>query len=548
MTGIEEARTYLPWWVVWGPLVVRLPLVFLSSLGIAWLAGVISAWPLRGAKDLSWAERARLAYPVRQVAVRVTVLLCVLPAFLTDSLGGQLCPMSNGLLTILTGMTGYFASAIVFFFAERLIRQGRLPFSAWARGLVVYWLFFAPVLLIALFFVPFMPDTFNITTFVLFAIAVGVVIFSSVGGGLLIGRIVGLIRPAPEHLRDLVEEVARQRSVRVRAVYVFPSLSAQALAWPALKCVAFSSTALEILNDEELSAVTAHELAHLTESRSMMAGRMAFLLPLLPLLIAVPLVKVIGLLFFMGILLVGIILASRFSLRLSQSLERRADRIALEKEKDSGIFASVLEKIHESNLIPVVEPGQGLTHPHLYDRLVAAGSPPEYSRPNPPNMKRVRLSFTASLILMCCLWLGISFCYLDEGSQMNAISVAALNGPENDLSSLAHSAWSKQNIAKSAAFYRAASETNLTRVDLPANAALTLAYLDRLEEAEQFVHEAERRLAAGGGGNQQQIDNAWDAIRMFRQLREFRHQVRPRRITGGVAAIDHRLIDANNLQ
>ncbi len=28
MTWIEETRTFLPWWVVWGPVVVRLPLVF----------------------------------------------------------------------------------------------------------------------------------------------------------------------------------------------------------------------------------------------------------------------------------------------------------------------------------------------------------------------------------------------------------------------------------------------------------------------------------------------------------------------------------------
>jgi hypothetical protein len=53
--------------------------------------------------------------------------------------------------------------------------------------------------------------------------------------------------------------------------------------------------------------------------------------------------------------------------------------------------------------------------------------------------------------------------------------------------------------------------------------------LDRLEEAELFAREAERRLAAGGRGTQQMIDNAWEAIKRFKELKQVPQQRRPRR-------------------
>jgi len=113
--------------------------------------------------------------------------------------------------------------------------------------------------------------------------------------------------------------------------------------------------------------------------------------------------------------------------------------------------------------------------------------------------------------------------YMDSGSQPNLISTAVTNGSEHDLHGLAFSAWTNSRIGESAAFYCAANETNQTAADLSAKAATSLAILDRCEKAEQFAHEAERRLATGGRGAQYQINNAWEAIESCKQRQLILH-------------------------
>ncbi|HEV3384610.1 MAG TPA: M48 family metalloprotease, partial [Gemmata sp.] len=275
MTGIEEARTYLPWWVVWGPLVVRLPFLFVMSFLVASLAAIVTGWPLRKAKDESWVTRARLAYPVRMASGRINLVMLLIPALILNFFSGQLCPIPNDLLTLLTGITCYSGSAIAFFFAERRIRQGCFTFVGFLRNVLFYWLFFGPSLLVFLCFIPFMPQTFNDTAVVLFFTATGLIVFFSVGGGLFVARILRLAKPAPKRLREIVEKVSVSMGVHVRGSYVVHAPVVQALAWPFLKCVAFTSTALELLDDDEVAAICAHEVAHLSESRLMNAGRIS---------------------------------------------------------------------------------------------------------------------------------------------------------------------------------------------------------------------------------------------------------------------------------
>jgi hypothetical protein len=40
-----------------------------------------------------------------------------------------------------------------------------------------------------------------------------------------------------------------------------------------------------------------------------------------------------------------------------------------------------LARLHEDNLVPAVVAQQHSTHPHLYDRLIAAGVTPDFPRP-----------------------------------------------------------------------------------------------------------------------------------------------------------------------
>src|SRR5207248_490847 len=80
----------------------------------------------------------------------------------------------------------------------------------------------------------------------------------------------------------------------------------------------------------------------------------------------------------------GWLLAVVLLRRLGRRMEERADREARVYEGDPGTYARALEKLYEANVLPVVLRGKRTVHPHLYDRLVAAGTTPAYPRPAAP--------------------------------------------------------------------------------------------------------------------------------------------------------------------
>jgi Zn-dependent protease with chaperone function len=70
--------------------------------------------------------------------------------------------------------------------------------------------------------------------------------------------------------------------------------------------------------------------------------------------------------------------------QLSHRLEVRADAVAHSNEPDSGVYARALTRLYEDALAPAVNARESATHPHLYDRLLAAGVTPDFPRPEPP--------------------------------------------------------------------------------------------------------------------------------------------------------------------
>jgi hypothetical protein len=63
--------------------------------------------------------------------------------------------------------------------------------------------------------------------------------------------------------------------------------------------------------------------------------------------------------------------------------------------------------MYEGNLVPAVLRGRRLTHPHLYDRLVAAGLAPAYPRPAPPSETRAALAAVASVVVALAACAGL---------------------------------------------------------------------------------------------------------------------------------------------
>ena len=67
---------------------------------------------------------------------------------------------------------------------------------------------------------------------------------------------------------------------------------------------------------------------------------------------------------------------------------KRADALSSANEGESGTYARALEHLYQLNLVPAVVRQKHAVHPHLYDRLLAAGVVPAYPRPSPPSRWR----------------------------------------------------------------------------------------------------------------------------------------------------------------
>jgi hypothetical protein len=93
-------------------------------------------------------------------------------------------------------------------------------------------------------------------------------------------------------------------------------------------------------------------------------------------------------------------------------MEIRADVFGSWLHEDKSIYARALAKLYRANELPAVMSRKRLVHPHLYDRLRAAGITPDFPRPDPPARWG---SMVASLIVVMNMagFLGILYVVLD---------------------------------------------------------------------------------------------------------------------------------------
>jgi Zn-dependent protease with chaperone function len=219
-------------------------------------------------------------------------------------------------------------------------------------------------------------------------VAVGA--YLSWGGAALLRR-AGIIRPAPDRLQAIVSRVAQRMNVQPRSVDELLLPMANAFAFVASWRIGVTSAALAILSDDELSAVCAHELGHLSESRWVRVARILSVfvtggwiaMPATIRAFLGPRARTNALLVF-WICWFFLLLYLLLYLRLVRRMEVRADALGRQLEPAPGTYARALEKIYAANLVPVVVASKRMTHPELYDRLVEAGAQPEYPRPAAP--------------------------------------------------------------------------------------------------------------------------------------------------------------------
>jgi Zn-dependent protease with chaperone function len=279
----------------------------------------------------------------------------------------------------------------------------RVSLRSWLAGSLVVLLALIPSLVVTALLLILLPETFGRNAIIM--LGVGVIALGCVtrGGGVLLLRLLGIVRPATPQVRHMVEQLAREMKVP-GSVQVFELEWAQvnAVAWVLYRAVGFSRPLLELMTPDEVRAVAAHELAHLIEPARMKAVRIFFMFAYLP---AGLLIKYGGSVGIAAGYLLGVALFLCYK-RFSHRLEQRADRLESEAIGDPAAYMRSLIKLHETNLTPAVMAGSP-THPHLYDRLLAGGIQPDFARPMAPKRSKPLLAAVLAVMVTTVMMFGM---------------------------------------------------------------------------------------------------------------------------------------------
>jgi Zn-dependent protease with chaperone function len=342
----------------------------LLTFAMNWLALI----PWRKAKGQHWSERARVYHPAKVAAASN---LWILPA--VTSMSVFLLFPENGphwaLVAIASSIGTLLGTVSMDHEVFPRIEMGSLLVDvarSWVIRFFMWFVFLGAIVL--------MPRDFNWLTIIIPLAVVAILMWWSRKGWTQAGRWLRLVTTPPQRLSTIVQNAAAKMNVPVKELLFLRSKSAQAYAIPAARTLIFTERLVDLMTDDEISAVCAHELAHLTEARSDWYKRYIAWLIFLPWVFLKPMIYTFGLQGFFGLLLI-VIMAPRISRRISHKLEIRADTIAHANEPDPGVYARALAKLYEDNLLPAVNAKNRATHPHLYDRLLAAGVTPDFPRP-----------------------------------------------------------------------------------------------------------------------------------------------------------------------
>jgi Zn-dependent protease with chaperone function len=355
-------------------------LIFIGAFALAasvtfavnWLALI----PWRKNKDKHWTEQARLLYPASSAA---RSNLFMVPAILTLAFS-LLWPDAWRLwpLVGILSMVGAYGGTL---FLDHEVFP-RIPVRDLLRQAVIGWLTRFLIWFVFLSAAVLMPDNFDLSAWGITGTVVLLWVIWKRGGWFWWGQKLGFLTTASERLQKIANETSARMHVPFKQVFLMRSSMSQAYAAPGQGILVFTERLMERLSDNEISAICAHELAHLTEPKSVRFSRSIRTLYYFPWIFFTPLLYNFGMPAFMGLLAITIVVPRIYG-QISRKLESRADTMAKAYESDPGTYARALEKIYEDQLIPAVTRRKRATHPDLYDRLLAAGTTPDFTRPAP---------------------------------------------------------------------------------------------------------------------------------------------------------------------
>ncbi|MCB9796582.1 MAG: M48 family metalloprotease [Alphaproteobacteria bacterium] len=398
-SDLEAALALLPAWMPWAPLALVPLTAALTALLLAplpWLLG----GPLP--PGVEWPEDARLGFERRRAAILCAYGVSVGFGLLGGLFAGPLSALSPWGLGVLCALSSWLGAQPALARTHRLLLRRPLSTREQLRSSGLTSLIRLGHLLLLLALAGVAPLELSVAHALLMGLYAVVALAWFHGLGLRLARALGLAEPAEARVLGLAQAAASRAGVTLAGVYRLELSSANALALPNTGELLVTGPAERLLGDDELAAILEHEVGHLAEPPGAQRARMAVALGLAPLVLARPLFALWGppglLAVFLGLL--GVIVLGQ---RLSRRLEQAADAHA--HEVDPVAYARALEALYRYNGVPPVL-GLRAGHPDLYDRLVAAGVPPDYPRPEPPGRRRGQLVFFALLLLITFGGLG----------------------------------------------------------------------------------------------------------------------------------------------
>lgn len=349
---------------------------FLATFLVLALLNWVEFIPWRKSAGAHWTERTRILWPIRKshaiFNLYVPLLVAACSLFISETTRLNLAPRW---LAAFVGAVG-----AGWFVARQLHPEIRI--RLWLHDVAIGWILRLGIWLVLFGIGMSMPKEFSLRTWLtLVGVVILIVAWSYLAIHLL--RLLGVIKPPGERLKKIVADCTRDGGPRVKHLWQAGGVAANAFALPLTGTLLFYDRLLEILTDEEVAAVCSHELGHLSESKSVIFGRYLGAMAFLPMLLFRP---VLELWEFAGVvvLFLLVILWSRLARKLAHRMEIRADQAASQSQANEGVYATALEKIYRANHLPAVMTGKSISHPNLYDRMLSAGKPPEFSEPRKP--------------------------------------------------------------------------------------------------------------------------------------------------------------------
>ncbi|MCB9762655.1 MAG: M48 family metalloprotease [Alphaproteobacteria bacterium] len=397
MSAVDAVRALYPAWV---PFVAPA-----LSAAMGWVCGrtLVGAalWWLADARmeTTPWPERAAYGYEARAGGLWVTVTVSaavsvVTAAYFSGPLSGLGFGQTLG-LTLAASVVG--ASGPLRRVSVRALGRDPGRRERW-RSAASRWIALMGHIVAMLVLAAFAPAEAGAPLLGFVAAGALTAVAWNFGMGARLGRLLGLLGPAPPAVQALVHREAERAGVAVRGIWRMSSVVANAFALPMAKELAFTDPILDLLDEDELTAVTAHELGHLAEPASVRYGRMFVSMALLPLVAARWLIAQVGPIGFLVVLLVinAVLILAR---RTWRRMEERADHAAHGADvHDGAAYGRALEVIYRYNGMPATMPDRRATHPDLWDRLHASGVTPDWPRPETRPKWRSRLAGVLGLL------------------------------------------------------------------------------------------------------------------------------------------------------